>query len=248
MAESEISPQITDQIIPKITTQEEIQYQIVFKGKIQTVRNDIQAKFMEFFDQLQSELIRLLEKLDEIENQVLTKFKKSSSTLMELSKARENALTILKSNSTSAFLGKNIEMYDKEIEEIKTNSGINSLFKLNWNIDRSQLENICQIDFNASQKIPSVSPVKTPVRTPVIQPIQETYQMEELQLQLQQIAFIEDLEIPPPRDQQLMRELEFDNEIPLIDKPWNCPQCTFRNEFNSTNCDVCDTDRNYIRM
>ena len=133
-------------------------------------------------------------------------------------------------------------MYDKEIEEIKTKSGINLLFKLNWNVTKSQLENICQIDLNTNQNIPTDSSVKTPVSQAA------QLMQDELQRQLQNIAFTEDIGMSPPRDEQLIEELGFVNSRPLIDEPWDCTYCTFRNEYNSINCDACDLFRFVIEM
>ena len=111
MAESQISIQISEQIIPKIIVPDEgLKYKIDFKDKIQTARNEIQTKFMEFFNQLQNEMVCLLEKVDAIENEVLAKFELSSNTLFEMLKARENAVVILKSNSTSHFLEKKLRI------------------------------------------------------------------------------------------------------------------------------------------
>ena len=233
MAESQTCAQISDHITPNITVSDVEQCKVDFKDRVQTSRYEIQAKFMEFFEQLQSEMVRLLEKLDEIENEVLTKYNSSSDTIMEMFQARQNTLDILKSNSASGFLEKSIEMYDKEIEDIKSNSGINSLFKLKWKIMFYQLEDICEIDLYTNQSIPDATLVS------------QDYNMEELQRQLQHIAYTEDIGMQLPRDELITEELNTVDicRSHLDNKPWDCNFCTFFNRNNFVSCEACDQFR-----
>ena len=118
-----------------------------FKKRIQNARNEIESRFIELYAKLSEEEMRLLTKLDEIESDTIQSFKKSSVALHQITKAREQILEIFRNNGINrSLLKKNLEIYDKEIEEIKTNSKISSSIKLNWKINSIPVsENTCEI-------------------------------------------------------------------------------------------------------
>ena len=143
--------------------------QTEFKERIQTARQEIQTKFIEFTDQLKQEETRLLEKLNEIDNDILKKFSISSKTLLEISQARKQILATLKSNTTNTLLKKNLEMYDKEIESIKKKSKIDtSTIQLKWNA--IQFEKICELKLHTEKVVPENFPF-TPKLLELITPI-----------------------------------------------------------------------------
>ena len=94
-----------------------------FKKRIQNAKYELESKFIEFYTKLSGEETRLFTRLGEIESDAIHILKKSSVALLEITQAIEQILEIFKTNITSQRLLKNIlEIYDKEIEEIKTNS------------------------------------------------------------------------------------------------------------------------------
>ena len=134
-----------------------MQSQTEFKERIQTARQEIQTRFIEFTDQLKQEETRLLEKLNEIENEVIKDIELSSKTLIEITQAREQTLATLKSNTTNTLLKNTLEMYDKEIEAIKNQSIIDSTtIQLQWNANRFNIGNICELTLMTDQKVQEI--------------------------------------------------------------------------------------------
>ena len=128
---------------------------IEFKTRIEFSRYEIRTRFLLLFDQVKEEETRLLTEIDEIERDVIDKFNASSASLTEITLARENILGILKSNSTSTLLKNNLEMYDKEIEDITTNSAVKSTkIQLNWKLD--VLGTLCEINRIIDENITTI--------------------------------------------------------------------------------------------
>ena len=133
---------------------------IEFKTRIEFSRYEIRTRFLLLFDQVKEEETRLLTEIDEIERDIIDKFNASSASLTEIILARENILGILKSNSTSTLLKNNLEMYDKEIEDITTNSALKSTkIQLNWKLD--VLGTLCEINRIIDENITTTLPQHT---------------------------------------------------------------------------------------
>ena len=127
-----------------------------FKNRIQIARQEIQTKFGGYFDELRKEETRLLEKLNGIETETIKEFELSSKTLTEITHSREQVLATLKSNTTSALLKKTLDIYDKEMEDIKNKSKINSLtIELKWRTSEFIFTNLCELSIPILQEAPS---------------------------------------------------------------------------------------------
>ena len=114
-----------------------------FLNRVKTVKSEIRTKFLNLRKDLEDQELSALEKVDEIEREILEKFERASASLKEISQVREQVLTGLKSNVTSKLLKKNLKMYNDEIKEIQKNSKIDSTIKLVWKLE--QLASICKV-------------------------------------------------------------------------------------------------------
>ena len=166
-----------------------LQIKTEFKQRIQIARQEIQTNFLELFNQLKKEEIRLLYKLNEIENEIIKDFELFSKTLVEITQAREQILATLKSNTTNALLKNTLEMYDKEIKTIKKKSKIDSTtLQLQWKTNQFHFENICEFSLVPNQKVEEqfIAPVPAylkPLTASVLPHFQspESYNMQQLE-------------------------------------------------------------------
>ncbi|KAI6647138.1 hypothetical protein LOD99_8874 [Oopsacas minuta] len=244
------SPQISETTLQTITE---------FQTRIQSYRAEIKNKISQIIGQLKNEENQLLSKLDDIEKEVLDKYKIASSTLAEITKAREHILGVLKSNTTSTLLKNNLELYDKEIENIKKNSIISSTnIQLKWNINN--IENICVIskliDENRENIINSKcveTDKRSVVYTEYLKPLKPKFQVPEPNCQnknllklnrhlvnLEDNIFSPDYSTDKPNN--TITEPQYTNLS--LKREWVCPNCTYYNDPSLTKCGMCS----YLRQ
>ena len=131
-----------------------------FQNRVKNVKSDIKTKFLKVRKELDDKELNILKKVEEIEQEILENYERASISLKEINKLREHALAILKSNTTNKLLQKNLEMYDKEIEEIKNSSKIDSTIYLVWKMGQLDLSReICEVSLKLKD---SPNPVTSP--------------------------------------------------------------------------------------
>ena len=131
-----------------------------FLNRVKTVKSEIRSKFLNLRKDLEDQELSALEKVEKIEREILEKFERASASLKEISQVRDGILAGLKSNATNNLLKKSLEMYDKEIEQIKLDSKIDSTIKLVWKLE--QLASICEVSSSVgpSPQVVKAIPVK----------------------------------------------------------------------------------------
>ena len=193
-----------------------------FKQRIQNARNEIGAKFKQFYAKLSEEEMRLLTKLDEIQSDTMQMFRKSSVALLEITQAKEHILGTFKINITSqSLLKKNLEMYDKEIDEIKANSKIDKTIKLVWKIDSFSFENLCEIN---KLTLPTEQIYRCKQPPPIYQRAFSNYEQS--------------------RDEPLYGNIS-GNSSSADPSKWQCPHCTVINSIKNNICEVCNRTPGY---
>ena len=231
---------------------------VEFKARIKCSRDEIQTRFSRFNDQLKEDELRLLTKLDDIERDTIDKFNGSSASLSEILLARENILGILKSNTTSTLLKNNLEMYDKEIEEITTKSVIKSTkIELNWKLDK--LGTICEMNEIVYQNFKTTFPQPkddstsgsiTPIVEDHFETIRPVYKTNSpmsdptIQPKYNFLSEIDDFVIDPEHFSHWADENDYDVTDPLTTIPpwnrkWKCPNCTYCNVPFVYRCEMC---------
>ena len=175
----------------------------------------------------------MLEKLNEIENEVIKDFELSSKTLVEITQAREQVLATLKSNTTNTLLENTLEMYDKEIEAIKMKSKIYSTtIQLKWKTKNSQFANLCELTIPLLGEFPvpsnpfqdNVKPTKITVDRPKLLTKMPGVSKHKIQIGNQ---------LPE------MRQLSGQQQQQQREQHWQCPHCTSYNSIKYTFCEVC---------
>ena len=236
-------------------TDEAVTTQTNFKDRIQTARQEIQTKFIGFRDQLKQEETRLLDKLNEIENEILTKFELSSRTLFEISQARKQIISTLKSNTTNTLLKKNLKMYDEEIETITKKSKIDSsTVQLKWNVIK--FEKLCELTLVTEQmptlNLPEFPEIIDPLPTePEILEYPPQYNIQpqryaeiprqpEISLGYHNVISpytqlpATEREYQSPTGQSVWKKRKHDS-----DSRWKCPYCSSFNLMKYSFCETC---------
>ena len=148
MADSIISLEpATDRRTSKIIAiVEEDRRKTEFLTRVTMVKSEIKAKFQSIREEFDEKELNLLLKVAEIEQEIIEKYESLSVRLKEMIELREETSRILKCNSHSLLLEKNLETSDKEIETIIRDTKIESNFNLTWNSKHFDITNeICEI-------------------------------------------------------------------------------------------------------
>ena len=135
------------------------QSRIDFLHRVQTAKSEIRTKFQNLRNTINNQEERTLEKVEEIQQEILENYERTLTSLKELSQVRDQVLAGLKSNATNDFLRKNLEMYDREIETVKKNSKIDSIFELVWDMEHLNLCDLCEVVSYTENLLPEIPPV-----------------------------------------------------------------------------------------
>ena len=152
------SDELLDDTNAEIPAESQDKSKTEFLNRVKETKSEIKTKFQNARKKLDEKELKILKRVEKIEKEIIDDYEKNASTLKEITQAKEQLLGTFKSNTTNILLKKNLEIIDKEIEEIKKNSKIDSTIELVWKMEQLDLsrDDMCQVSINIKSSSPKI--------------------------------------------------------------------------------------------